>query len=151
MYLDTPVKVPDVKRKIVLQRKPKATYVQLEINRTYLQDVQYTNVKRVGIGKLVDEENMLLLPNENFVKYFQAAELPETRARTMRSCGLRIGTWIVIRKIVKDYGLEEILGRYIPGRNVGLFLDLAAYSIIEEDNNAQHYPAYAFSHPLLKV
>ena len=148
MYLDTPVKVPDVKGKIVLQRKPKATYVQLETDRTYLQDVQYTNVKRVGIGKLIDEDNMLMLPNENFLKFFPAAALPETRDRAMRSCGLRIGTWIVIRKIVNDYGLPELLGRYIPGRDVGLFLDLAAYSIIEEDNRAQHYPSYAFSHPL---
>ena len=29
-----------------------------------------------------------------------------------------------------------------------MFHDLAAYSIIEEDNRAQHYPAYAYSHPL---
>lgn len=32
--------------------------------------------------------------------------------------------------------------------NAGLFLDLAAYSIITEGNAAQHYPTYAYNHPL---
>lgn len=67
---------------------------------------------------------------------------------SVRSCALRIGSWIVIRKIVNDYKLPEILGRYLPSKDVGLFLDLCAYSIIEEDNRAQHYPSYAYSHPL---
>lgn len=87
-------------------------------------------------------------PNENFLRFFPETELPEERDRSSRSYGLRIGTWIVIRKIVNDYKLPKILGRYLPPRDVGLFLDLAAYFIIEEDNRAQHYPVYAYSHPL---
>jgi len=90
----------------------------------------------------------MMWPNENYLKYFPGEHLPEVRDRTQRSCGLRIGTWMVIRKIVNDYKLPEILGRYLPARDVGLLLDLAAYSIIEEDNRAQHYPSYAYSHPL---
>ena len=148
MYLDTAVKIPDVKGKITLQKKGKATYVQYEYDRIYLPDKQYTTVSRASIGKLADADKMLMWPNENYVKYFPGAALPEVRDRTQRSCGLRIGTWIVIRKIVNEYNLPEILERYIPARDVGLFLDLAAYSIIEEDNRAQHYPSYAYSHPL---
>lgn len=87
-------------------------------------------------------------PNENFLKYFPDTDLPEEKDRAMRSCALRIGTWIVIRKIVNDYKLPEILGRYMPEKDVGLLLDLCAYSIIEEDNRAQYYPSYAYSHPL---
>ena len=30
----------------------------------------------------------------------------------------------------------------------GLLLDLAAYSLISENNAAQYYPTYAYSHPL---
>lgn len=148
MYLDTAVKIPDVKGKITLQKKGKTTYVQYEYDRIYLPDKQYTNVSRASIGKLADAEKMLMWPNENYIKYFPGEALPEVRDRTRRSCGLRIGTWIVIRKIINEYNLPEILGRYIPARDVGLFLDLAAYSIIEEDNRAQHYPSYAYSHPL---
>ncbi len=55
---------------------------------------------------------------------------------------------VVIKKIISDYKLTEILERYLARKDVGLLLDLAAYSIVEEDNRAQHYPAYAYDHPL---
>lgn len=114
----------------------------------YIKEKQYTSVKRKTIGKLSGADKQFMYPNENFRSFFPDTELPEERDRSSRSCGLRIGTWVVIRKIVNDYKLQEILGRYLPAKDVGLFLDLAAYSIIEEDNRVQHYPAYAYSHPL---
>ena len=33
-------------------------------------------------------------------------------------------------------------------RDMGLFLDLAVYSIIAENNAAQYYPDYTYNHPL---
>lgn len=36
----------------------------------------------------------------------------------------------------------------IIGKNSGLFLDLAVYSIIAENNAGQYYPDYAYNHPL---
>ena len=148
MYLEALVKVPDVKGKITLRTKGEATYVEYECNRVYFPDRKYTTVSRKTIGKLADAEKRIMQPNENFLKYFPETVLPEEKDRSSRSCALRIGTWITIRKIVEDYKLPEILGRYLPAKDVGLLLDLAAYSIVEEDNRAQHYPAYAFSHPL---
>ena len=148
MYLDAYVKVPEVKGKITFRTKGNTTYVEFEYDRVYSTEKQYTDVKRKTIGKLADEDKRIMQPNENFIKFFPDTELPEERDRSSRSCGLRIGTWVVIRKIVNEYKLTEILGRYLPWKDVGLFLDLAAYSIIEEDNRAQHYPAYAYSHPL---
>lgn len=148
MYLDALVRVPQVKGKITFRTKGNTTYVEFEKERVYLPEKKYTVVNRKTIGKLTGTDNRFMQPNENFMRFFPEIELPEERDRTSRSCGLRIGTWIVIRKIVNDYKLPELLGRYLPGKDVGLFLDLAAYSIIEEDNRAQHYPAYAYSHPL---
>ena len=148
MYLEALVKVPDVKGKITFRTKGGATYVEYECNRVYFPDRKYTTVSRKTIGKLADAEKRIMQPNENFLKYFPETVLPEEKDRSSRSCALRIGTWITIRKIVEDYKLPEILGRYLPAKDVGLLLDLAAYSIVEEDNRAQHYPAYAFCHPL---
>ena len=148
MYLDAVVRVPEAKGKITFRTKGNTTYVEFEYERIYVKEKQYTSVKRKTIGKLSGADKQFMYPNENFKRFFPDAELPEERDRSSRSCGLRIGTWVVIRKIVSDYRLQEILGRYLPAKDVGLFLDLAAYSIIEEDNRAQHYPAYAYSHPL---
>ena len=55
--------------------------------------------------------------------------------------------FIVIRKIIAEYHLDEIIGRLI-GKDAGLFLDLAAYSIVTENNAGQYYPDYAYNHPL---
>ena len=148
MYLDAVVEVPDVQGKITYREKKNTTYVEYEYERIYIPEKKYTTVSRKSIGKLVDAEKHLMRPNENFVRFFPEIELPEEKDRSLRSCGLKIGTWIVIKKVISDYKLDEMLGRYLPEKDVGLLLDLAAYSITDEDNRAQHYPAYAFNHPL---
>lgn len=148
MYLDTIVRVPDVRGKITFRVKGGTTYVEYESERIYIPEKKYTTVTRKTIGKISDFEKRTMQPNENFLKFFPDTELPEEKDRSSRSCGLRIGTWIVLRKIINDYSLPEILGRYLKSKDVGLLLDLAAYSIVEEDNRSQHYPSYAFCHPL---
>lgn len=87
-------------------------------------------------------------PNQNFLKYFPDAELPEAHDRTLRSSCIRIGDYIVIRKILEEYKLPEMLGNYIGAKDIGLFLDLVAYSIVMENNAGQYYPGYAYNHPL---
>lgn len=54
-----------------------------------------------------------MLPNETFVKYFGGQEMPEQKAGQMRSSCLRIGTFLVIRKILNGYKLPEILEKYL--------------------------------------
>lgn len=55
---------------------------------------------------------------------------------------------MVINQVVKALGLSEKLEAAFGARNSGLILDLAAYSIITENNAAQYYPDYAYNHPL---
>lgn len=148
MYLDAHVRVPEIRGKITYRTKGDTTYVEYESDRVYHPEKKYTTVTRKTIGKLIDLENQIMQPNEIFLKFFPDTVLPEEKDRTSRSCALRTGTWIVLRKIISDYKLPEILSTYLPAKDIGLFLDLCAYSITEEDNRAQHYPAYAYSHPL---
>ena len=54
---------------------------------------------------------------------------------------------MVLRKIIAEYRLDEMLNSVI-GKDAGLFMDLAVYSIITENNAGQYYPDYAFNHPL---
>lgn len=89
----------------------------------------------------------MMYPNTNFLKYFPDTELPEIKDTACRSGCLRIGAFLVLRRIIAEYHLDEIIGRLI-GRDSGLFLDLIAYSIIAENNAGQYYPDYAYNHPL---
>ena len=148
MYLDFLVKIPFVQGKITSRKKKDAVYVEYEYDRIYDPVRQYTFPKRVTIGKLSETDPELMQPNQNFLKYFPDAELPETKNRTSRSSCLRVGAYFVLRKIIEEYNLVELLGGYFEQRDLGLFLDLAVYSIIAENNAAQYYPDYTFNHPL---
>ena len=148
MYLDFLVKIPISTGKITYRRKGDTDYVYYEYKRIYTKGSNITNPKRVTIGKRDKEDPLMMLPNENYLKYFPDEDLPEINERTKRSSCLRIGTWLVIRKIMEEYRFSEILGKYINPKDLGLVLDLAAYSIISENNAAQYYPDYAYNHPL---
>ena len=146
MYLDFLVKIPDAPGKLVRVKKKNATYIDYEYDRIYDKEKQYTTPKRATIGKLSKEDDTMMQPNHNFLKYFPDADLPEEKDRTHRSSCLRVGAYIVIRKIMNDYGFPEMLGNYFSEKDLGLFLDLAAYSIVAENNAGQYYPDYAYNH-----
>ncbi len=111
------------------------------------EPLYYTIPKNTMIGKCLDASAETMYPNTNFLKCFPEAELPETQEIADRSSCLRIGAFIVIRKVIAEYHLDEIIGHLI-GKESGLFLDLAAYSIVTETNAGQYYPDYAYNHPL---
>lgn len=148
MYLDFLVKTPEVPGKITFRKKGEAIYVEFEYARTYDPKRRFTTVKRSTIGKQSKADHGMMQPNQNFLKYFPDAEFPEEKDRTYRSSCLRIGSYIVIRKIMNNYGIPEMLGKYFEEKDLGLFLDFVAYSIISENNAAQYYPDYAYNHPL---
>jgi len=148
MYLDFLIKIPDVPGKIAWQRKGGTVYVDYEYAREYLPEKQYTIPRRVTIGKQVVNDPTMMQPNQNFLLHFPDVELPEEKSGEQRSSCLRAGAFIVIRRIMEAYRLPEILTKYLGEKDTGLFLDLAAYSIICENNAGQYYPDYAYNHPL---
>lgn len=148
MYYDFYVKLPESQGKYVYEKRGNITYVKYEYDRTYDQKNQITYPKRATIGKLSADDSTMICPNHNFLTYFPNVELPISDYRSNRSSCLHAGSFIVIQKIIKDYKLDEILGLYFNERDLGLFLDLATYSIITENNAGQYYPDYAYNHPL---
>ena len=109
---------------------------------------QYTYPKRASIGRVDPEDPTRMTPNENFLKYFPDAESPEEIDRSERSPYLNIGTYVVLHKLIQDCKLKEILDEYMDEKDTGFLLDLACYSIIEENNAGQYYPDYAYEHAL---
>ena len=148
MYLEFLVKIPTVKGKITRRKKSNIVYIEYEYDRVYDPSRKYTFPKRVTIGKLSDTDPELMRPNQNFLKYFPDAELPESKSRTSKSSCLRVGAYFVLRKLIEECSLKDILGKYFAPHDMGLFLDLVVYSIIAENNAAQYYPDYTYNHPL---
>lgn len=147
MYLNTSVKIPEIKGKIITKKKGKVTYVLYQYGSEYDPVKQYSIPQRSIVGKVAADDSSLMFPNEKFQFYFPDVELPEELPFAYRSCCLKIGSYIVIQKTVDEYKLRSMLRKRF-GADTGLILDLVAYLIVEEDNAGQYYPDFAFDHPL---
>ena len=150
MFFDCTVPIPEQKGKIYKRVIKDVTYINYEYDRIYKPEKKYNIPKRTTIGKQCKDDPTLMFPNQNFLKYFPDAELPSFQEKAERSCCLRIGTFLIVQKIAKDSMLETILSGiyHRDQRGYGLFLDLAAYSLITEGNAGQYFPDYAYNHPL---
>ena len=147
MYYNFAVEIPSVKGKIITKRKGSAAYILYQYGQEYHKDKGYCVPKRAIIGKAIPDQAGKMYPNEKYSVYFPDAVLPEELPESYRSCSLRIGSYAVIRKVMEDYKLPDILMKWF-GAKAGLLLDLASYLIVDEENASQYYPDFAFSHPL---
>lgn len=148
MFLKYKVDIPVVPGKLVRKKRGGHTYIEFEYDRIYDPVKQYTYPKRASIGRMDPENPNRMTPNENFLKYFPGADIPEEIDRSERSPYLNIGPYVVLQKLIRDSKLREILGEYMDEKDTGFLLDLACYSIIEENNAGQYYPDYAYGHAL---
>lgn len=147
MYLDVLVKIPDEHGKITRKKKGNSIYINYEYGREYDPVRKFNIPQRATIGKQSLADVSLMQPNQNYMMYFPGEELPDEKYNFKRCSLIRVGTHIVIDKIICDYNLREILGEYFK-RDLGLLLDLAGYSIVMENNAGQYYPDYAYNHAL---
>ncbi len=148
MYYDYTVEIPKIRGKIVTNKVKNTTYICYEFGRVYNAEKKYNTPKRTTIGKVSEKDPGRMYPNLNYLKFFPDAEIPEEREALRSSC-LKVGANLVIRKIIDDCELDKLLGKQFGEKDLGLLLDLAAYTIVTEGNAGQYYPDYAYNHPLL--
>lgn len=147
MYYDFAVAIPSVQGKIITKKKGSATYILFQYGEKYKTDKKYSIPLRSSIGKAIPDRPGFMYPNEKFSEFFPDAATPEELPEAYRSCCLKIGSCVIIRKVMDEYQLPKMLKKFL-GPKCGLFLDLVAYLIIDEENAGQYYPDFAFSHPL---
>lgn len=149
MYYKFLIQIPKNDYRIRLNKKNDTTvYIEFIYERSYSREKGYTVNKRTTIGKQSQEDPTLMYPNQNYLKYFPGTEMPDDDERINRSACLRIGPYAVIQKIIEDYQLKDFLSSGFSEKEIGFLLDIAAYTILSEDNAGQYYPDYAFNHPL---
>ena len=147
MYLNTTVKIPEMKGKIITKKKGSTTYILYQYGNEYNPEKRYAVPLRAIVGKVSAEDPSVMFPNEKFQIYFPDAQIPEELPFAYRSCCLKLGSGVVIRKVLDEYKLAPMLRKRF-GDDTGLILDLVSYLIVEEENAGQYYPDYAFTHPL---
>ncbi|MCR5602702.1 MAG: transposase [Lachnospiraceae bacterium] len=146
MFMDFTIPVPVFKGRVFIKNVRGFRYVHYQYDSVYDPVKKYSNPKRTTIGKLDENEPSRMYPNPNYYKFFPDESLPELSSSPRSSC-LKVGSYIVIKKIIHEYLLQPMI-RDIVGKKYGLFLDLVAYTIVCENNAGQYYPDYAYNHPL---
>lgn len=147
MYLKFTVPIPEEKSGITMKTIKGTRYVYYEFERKYDPEKKYTVPQTTTIGKLCADDPSYMIPNGNYVRFFPEAELPDDLPESTRSGCLKIGSYLIIKKVIRHYGLDTLLEGII-GEDSMLFLDIASYAIVAENNAGQYYPDYAYCHPL---
>lgn len=148
MYYDFLVKIPENTGKISKNKRGNTTHIEYTYGRKYNPEKQYNAPQQTTIGKLSDKDSTTMYPNPNFEKFFPEVNLPAESNDSSRSSSIRVGAFLIIKKSLKNTNFLITLYSW-DQRGRGLLLDLAVYSIISESNAAQHYPEYAYNHPLI--
>ena len=147
MYYNVTVKIPVVAGKIITRKKGTSTYILYQYGQQYKPEKKYAIPQRAIIGKMNPNNTSEMFPNERFEEFFPQSTVPEELPEAYRSCVLKIGTHAVISNVLKEYKLPELLHKRF-GKDAGLLMDLVSYLIITEENAGQHYPNFAYDHPL---
>lgn len=127
-----------------IQRKGNYSYVYQVIGQTYKSDRKYTVDKRVCIGRMIDENDMI--PNEKFEQFYPELLISEKAAPAF-SDTLRIGMFTLIQKIADDLRITELLDAIFEESR--FILDLVSYIITNESCTFQYYSPFMRNHPFL--
>ena len=126
-----------------IQTKGNYRYVYKVTGHRYLKDKKYTIDERKVIGRMIDDEYMI--PNEYFGTYYPDVTMDIEDISDI-SYTLKVGNYVLIDKIFKDSGLDDLLDSVFPQYH-NFIKDLAFYMIVREDSTIQHFPSFFFDHP----
>lgn len=113
MYLNFKVESPASEGGISRKTVKGTTYIYHEHGRKYYPGKGYTIPQRTSIGKLCEDEPGMMIPNGNYLKFFPDVELPEELPISVRSGCLKVGTYLVIKRGIEHYKLDEEIKRII--------------------------------------
>lgn len=148
MFRKYTVPVPSVPGKIRVKKNGNGSrYVEYEVGRKYNREKKYNVPVRKTIGLLDDGDETRMYPNDNYFVFFSPLDSGYVYEDEHSSC-LKAGAFIVIKEALETYGMDRWLRSQFGDDHAGLAMDLISYMIITEHNSAQHYPDYAYSHPL---
>ncbi len=98
MYLNTTVKIPEIKGKIITKKKGTTTYILYQYGSEYHPEKQYSVPLRTIVGKISSSDSTLMIPNEKFQSYFPDVKLPEELPLAYRTVALRLAHASSFRK-----------------------------------------------------
>jgi transposase len=138
-------------RKDIIVKRPEGTkiyrqrgcvYVYQVTGKTYNSDKRYVVEDRKCIGKMINDTEMN--PNENYFEFYDDAELGE--AEVQHPEAVKIAMPLLVRRIMQDLQLQELLSSIHGTEAAALIEDLITYMITKQTSVMQHYDSFAWEH-----
>ena len=126
-----------------IQAQKGVKYVYQVTDKTYHSDKKFVTEKRTCIGRMIDDEYMM--PNDSFADFYPDILMSEKEAPTF-SDTLKVGTSILIEKIMKDLQLDALINSVFE-EEANIVKDIITYMIIEESSTFQYFPDFMYDHP----
>lgn len=145
MFKNSIVKIPE---KVKFNKRESGIYVYHIYNSSYDSKKGYTVDTRCLIGKKIDEQTMH--PNNKYYEIYKVKKVEDKKIEQGSfSDTLSVGDTALIQAISKKINLDECLDKTFSKDDKNMIINLATYQIIEGTSVYQHYPTFAFKHPIL--
>lgn len=144
MFTEETVKIPE---KVKFNKKNSGIYVYHIFNSSYSKEKKFSTDKRVLIGKKIDDKTMH--PNKKYYEIYKVEPKIEKEFPREFSTTLSVGDTALIQSISDNINLSKCLTDVYGEDDKNTIINLASYHIIENSSVYQHYPTFAFKHPVL--
>ncbi|MDO4673052.1 MAG: transposase [Porphyromonadaceae bacterium] len=122
-------------------------YIYLILSREYSPLKKCNNYEKKAIGLPIDDKTMY--PNDNYYLFFGQTEDHLEEPDPDQSDCQKIGSFALIRSLLDSLGLREKLELVFGEKDARLIADLASYFCLSGSTVMQHFPAWAYEHPIL--
>lgn len=132
-----------------IHKRGNNSYVYHVVSSTYNPEKQYNTDSRICVGKMVSGSDIMMIPNEKFETYYPGISRkikiiypePPVFCDTVKA-----GAFIVIRKILDDSGVKEILFDIYHDAKALDIINMITYVETAGSIAYQHYPAFMRDH-----
>lgn len=134
MYANEPVLIPDVPGKISFKKKKGSEYVQYETDRQYDPNRKYNLPDRKIIGIRIPAIPEMMLPNENYRKYFSEGEekMSNTQKETAAQYAADKKQFTILRDLFDQLYYEfQMQSRRKPDETLNPYKAMKINSILE--------------------
>lgn len=100
--------------------------------------------KRICIGRMIGDSNNFM-PNDNYFTIFGNNTSFELVERNEHSDTVKIGAFILVRKILQDLELYQLIND-VHGDDSGIIIDMIAYAIVNGTLEFQHFKNFMYNH-----
>lgn len=143
LYKDFLIERP--KNTKIIGKKGENRYIYHVTGKVYNKKTKFADdKKRICIGKMVDDSHFM--PNDNYFDIYGNSLGLDLVENPQHSDTLKIGAFMLIRKVMNDLGLSEILEDVHGYEGMAMISDLISYMMVKENSSFQHFHDFMFDH-----